>query len=275
MKNSSQKTFKELSLPYFKEVFELIDKICSQYGIQFYLIGAQARDIHLLESNIAPARGTMDIDFAIMFPDMATFNEVKTSMEKVGFEKTNQPYRMFYNKTNTVIDILPFGQIEQEGTVKFTEREVEISVVGFSEVNDSVEEIEIEGVSLKVAPLAGIFLLKLISWNERPVERAKDFDDIKFIMQHYFTLYQNRFYQDHLDCLDEIPTDNFQLLAGARLLGRDMSSIINRSGSLKIIITEIIDTRLKANLNNFGNNSSTNGDLDQQLLEHIQKGIEE
>jgi len=73
MNNTLKKTFKELSLPFFKEVYKLIDKVCTEYGVQFYLIGAQARDIHLLESNIRPTRGTKDIDFAIMLPDIETY----------------------------------------------------------------------------------------------------------------------------------------------------------------------------------------------------------
>lgn len=273
------KTFRALSLPYLKDVYQLVDKICSQNGVEFYLIGAQARDIHLLEKEIQPTRGTMDIDFAIMLPDLPTFDKIKNELVEVGFEKVKMPYRMIHRPTNTVIDLLPFGQIEQGSTVKFTEREIELSVIGFNEVNESVENIEIEGVSLRVTPMAGIFLLKLISWNEKPKVRLKDHNDIKFILKNYFELYGDRFYSDNLDCIEEIPTDHFELSAGARLLGRDMNPIVARSEKLKTLIIQIIDDRLAGTIGDLSRHSNEDFDgldkLDKQLLVQIKKGINE
>lgn len=276
MSDISKKTFKDLSLPYFKEVYELIDRVCHQYAIPFYLIGAQARDINLLESNISPVRGTMDIDFAIMFPDIEMYDRIREELTRYGFEKVSEPYRMIHRKTDTVVDILPFGQIEQNGTVRFTEREIEISVVGFNEVYQSVREIQIEDIALKVTPLSGIVVLKLISWNEKPGNRMKDIDDILFILKNYFTIYQDLFYQEHLDCIDEIDELNFELLAGARMLGRHMGTVLKVSDELKDLILKIIENRLAGKVGQL----STYSDVDFELLDnfvitHLKKGIGE
>lgn len=265
-----RETFKELSLPYFKEVYQLIDRACTEHNVQFYLIGAQARDIHLLESSLSPARGTKDIDFAIMLPDMAAYNKMQERLIELGFEKTKLIHRMLFKQTNTVIDLLPYGQIEEDSTIKFTEREVEISVVGFKEVSESITEIEIEGISIKIPPLAGIFILKLIAWNEKPEIRAKDVEDIQFILKNYFELYAQRFYAENLDCIDEIPEKDYQLIAGARLLGRDMNPILLHSEKLATLIAEIISNRLKGHTG-----YSADSNLEDQLLLHLKKGIGE
>lgn len=40
--NTSNQTYKQLAIPYFKEVFELIDDVMGRRGIQCYLVGVSA-----------------------------------------------------------------------------------------------------------------------------------------------------------------------------------------------------------------------------------------
>lgn len=279
MNNTSKKTFKELSLPFITEVYGLIDEICKANGVSCYLIGAQARDINLLESGIRPLRGTMDIDFAIMLPDMDTYEKVFEDILKSGFRDTKMPYRLIYDKTNTVIDILPFGELEEKGTVKFTERETELSVVGFKEVNEITHNLIIENTTIRVSPMEGLFILKLISWNEKPVDRVKDLDDLQFILKNYFEMNQDRFYADHLDCIEELPAENFQIGAGARLLGRDMASALKLSDSLETLIVRILNENLRGNVGGLSDYSTEFSDdqdkLDKELIALIVKGISE
>jgi predicted nucleotidyltransferase len=272
-------TFKNLSLPFIAEVYNIIDEVCKANGVSCYLIGAQARDINLLESGIQPSRGTMDIDFAIMLPDMIAYENLFSDLLKAGFRDTKMPYRIIYDKTNTVIDILPFGEIEEKGTVKFTERETELSVVGFREVNEITKNLILENTSIRVSPMEGLFILKLISWNEKPVDRGKDLDDLQFILQNYFEINQNRFYADHVDCMEELNAKYFKISAGARLLGRDMALALKLSESLKTLIISILNERLKGKIGGLSEYSSDFSDdkdiLDAELIEHIVKGINE
>lgn len=129
MSNTS-KTYKELASAHFAEVFSLIEKVCKEHNIPVYLIGAHAKIILLLEKGIIPARGTKDIDFAIMIPDLASYDNFLSSLLEVGFRKMSEPYRVNFEKTDTIVDILPFGQIEEEGIIKFTNRKTELSVLG-------------------------------------------------------------------------------------------------------------------------------------------------
>ncbi len=56
------------------------------------------------------------------------YEHLKERIIDRGFRKVNEPYRLIFDKTDTVIDLLPFGEIEEEGTVIFTDRKTELSV---------------------------------------------------------------------------------------------------------------------------------------------------
>ena len=244
MTDTSKKTYRELSWPYFKEVFLILDSVCHELGIEYYLIGAQARNFHLLESGIEPNRGTKDIDFAVMLPEMESYDKMKNLLVSKDFREVKEPYRLIHDPSNTVIDLLPFGKIEEEGTVKFTDRETELSVIGMKEVNEYAIVVDLEGFTIKVSPMEGIVILKLISYSEKP-ERRKDLDDIREILIHYFDMNDTRLYNEHSDVLDELPDENFIVLAGARLMGRDMKKIISVSEKLSKQIETIISNELQ------------------------------
>jgi predicted nucleotidyltransferase len=235
--------FKEYAIPAFKEVFNLVDRVCSDLNIDLYLIGAQARDIHFLEKGIKPSRGTRDIDFAIMLPSIVIYEKVKDELVKQGFRKVNEPYRLIHDSSNTVIDLLPFGEIEEQGTVRFTNRKTELTMIGMSEVLSCPERVMIDSTVVKVAPLSGMIILKLIAYSEKP-DRIKDLDDIKDILLHYFDLNNDRFYEEHIDLVDELSDKDFQQEAAARLAGRDMRVILDRNLKLKEIIIQIIEKEI-------------------------------
>lgn len=244
MTDTSKKTYKELSWPYYKVVFLILDSVCNELGIEYYLIGAQARNFHLLESGIEPSRGTKDIDFAVMLPEMESYDKMKNLLKSKGFREVKEPYRLIHDQSNTVIDLLPFGEIEEEGTVKFTDRITELSVIGMKEVNEHTIAVDFEEITIKVSPLEGIVILKLISYSEKP-ERRKDLDDISEILTNYFDINDTRFYEEHMDVLDELQDEDFIILAGARLMGRDMKKILSVSEKLSKQIETIINNELQ------------------------------
>lgn len=60
--NTSGQTYKELAIPYFKEVFQIIDEVLSKRRIPYYLVGVNATALELLEKGHKPSRGTKDIE---------------------------------------------------------------------------------------------------------------------------------------------------------------------------------------------------------------------
>jgi len=242
MSNTS-KTYKDLASPHFGEVFSFIEKVCIEQNVPIYLIGAHARIILMLEKGVLPSRGTKDIDFAIMIPDISSYDRFLSELEKVGFRKVKEPYRVIYDKTNTVVDVLPFGQIEEEGTIKFTDRKTELSVLGMGEVLDNAIQIEHEGFTIHVPPLVGIMILKLISWSEKS-DRKKDLDDSFEIIKDYFEFSKDNFYENHLEMVDELNDENFILEAGSYMIGVEMGKIMKENSLLRNSISKIINSEL-------------------------------
>ncbi len=236
-------SFKELT-PWFKEVFNLVDDSCKKLNIPLYLIGAQARHFHLAEQGIKPGRGTADIDFAIMLPDMNIYEELLNLLLKKGFRKVIEPYRIIHDVTNTVVDLLPFGEVEEKGTVRFTDRKTELSVIGLKEVLTEPSKMKLdEETTVQVTPLEGIIILKLISFDEKP-ERIKDLDDIHDILIHYFELNDERFYNILPDIMDKFSEAHYTLEAGAWLAGYDIGRLLKEHHSLKSYIVNILENEV-------------------------------
>ncbi|WP_025663174.1 hypothetical protein [Aquimarina megaterium] len=89
--STSNQTYKELAIPYFKEVFDCIDDVLVKLNIPYYLIGASAVALELLKGGIKPSRGTKDIDFAIMISSIKEFEAVVEELLKHGFNKVETP----------------------------------------------------------------------------------------------------------------------------------------------------------------------------------------
>lgn len=272
-------SFKSLT-PWFKEVFTLVDTACKELNIPLYLIGAQARHFHLAEQGIKPGRGTMDIDFAIMLPDMGVYDTLFEKLIFFGFRKVTEPYRIIHDETNTVVDLLPFGEIEERGTVRFTDRKTELSVVGLKEVlkEPSILKLD-EETTVQVTPLEGLIILKLISFDEKP-ERMKDMDDIHDVLIHYFELNNDRFYDMLPDSMNGFGEEHFTLEAGAWLAGYDIGKLLAEHSALKQYIVSILENEINQDagkISRYFYNKSFFEDIKtiKHLFDLILKGIQE
>ena len=237
-------TYKEYSFAQHGEVYTILEEVFTSFGIAYYLVGANARDVQLYKAGIKPTRGTADIDFAIMVPDFEVYDALFDALLNHGFRKVSENYRMIYDKTNTVIDFMPYGEIEQDYTVTFIERNLTLSVLGFREVGEKAEIFTPEGesYSLPVSPIEGIMILKLVAWNDKPDSRIKDLEDISFLLKNGWEIYENEAYENHLDLFDE----NFeQTKAAAQIIGRKMKPILELNTKLKETIITILENAIK------------------------------
>src|SRR5690554_2337263 len=169
--NTSNQSYKELAIPFFKETFDCIDQIMKDHQVPFYLIGVNAMALELLKKGIKPSRGTKDIDFAIMISSMDKYEEISQSLVQNGYNKVKAPWTFYSDKYNVAIDILPFGQIEENDTINFNKRYSDLHVLGFREVLEEAVEVEIEEKVVNIPPLPGMIVLKLVAWSDRPEER--------------------------------------------------------------------------------------------------------
>jgi predicted nucleotidyltransferase len=145
---------------------------------------------------------------------------------------------VYHPEYNIAIDLLPFGEIEENYTINFNERFTDLHVLGFKEVLEVTNEIRIEEKIAKIPSLHGMILLKLVAWADRPEERPNDPYDILRIIEYYYLYNLNEIHDNHYDIF---PEDNFdQLKISARVLGRKAAQILQKSEKLSVRIFTIL-----------------------------------
>ena len=134
------------------------------------------------------------------------------------------------------IDILPFGEIENEGKVPvkgtgmtnlYFEGMKEVYAEGMPEVNFE------DKIIFKVCTLPGIVLLKFVAWDDRPEIRRDDLIDIADIIFHFFNIYDEMIWAEHNDLFGD---DKSLERISARVLGREMGKILRRNNDLKLLL---------------------------------------
>ncbi|MBS2100722.1 hypothetical protein [Carboxylicivirga linearis] len=274
--NTSNQSYKELAIPYFKETFECIDKIMKAHNIPYYLIGVSAIALELLKKGIKPSIGTKDIDFAIMISSMAEYERISDALIENGYNKVKAPWTFYSDKFNVAIDILPFGEIEEQDTINFNKRYSDLHVLGFTEVLEEAVSIPIEEKMVNIPPLPGMIILKLVAWSDRPEERDNDLADILKIIKHYFDLEFDDIVENHNDIF---PDDDFdQMKIAAEVLGRKAGVFLNKSETLSQRIHSVLKENLSdASMSAIAREWSRKLDVEIEyaysVLESFYKGI--
>lgn len=228
--------------PEHQKVIRQLKQVLDQLGIPFFIIGASARDfvveyLHDIES----PRMTLDIDFAVRIDTWQQYDLIHEALLKVpGFKKTNQKQR--FECGDTIIDIVPFGQVSDKGNVISwpPEHDVFMCVSGFEDAfkySIKVQIAEDPDLEIKVPTIPGMVLMKLISWDDAGHSRPKDAQDVYFLALNY----------KNTDVVDRLFIENHELfvsegyddqMASIRLLGQDMARICH--AETKNTVTEIL-----------------------------------
>lgn len=231
-----------------KPVFDTVEHAFSTLGIDYYLIGAMARQIWYEKAGVS-IRTTGDVDYAILVGSHEEYYKVKDYLkENEGFTESRTNAFALFTKDGILIDILPFGEIESDGNVRIHGTGMSsIRVDGMKEVYASgTEEMKLEtGNYFKVATLPGIALLKLIAYDDRPEVRQKDAVDIANLIKHFFNLNDELIYNNHNDLFEDQERSLESI--GAIVLGREMAKIAGDNshlvGRLESILTKHIELR--------------------------------
>ena len=227
------------------KILEALERGFQKFGIDYYLIGAVAREVWMRGlKDITPRRTTSDIDFGVLLKDNNHFEELKNYLINTeGFTGYRENAFVFIAPDGRQIDILPFGEIENEGkvTVKGTGMTT-LYVDGMKEVYaEGPPEVTFEDkITFKVCTLPGVVLLKFVAWDDRPEIRRDDLTDIAEIIFHFFNIYDEMIWAEHNDLFgDDKSLDQIS----ARVLGREMGKILKRSENLKKRIFDILTTK--------------------------------
>ena len=269
MMNTYKINLEQLRLqPEVAEMLTALQRGLTKFKIDFYLIGAVARDVWMNGiNNITPRRTTGDIDFAVFISKIGVYeNLIEYLIENENFQPyKGNAYVLIWNNS-TEVDLLPFGAIEDENAKLSGLGLANINFQGFTEVYEiGLPTIDLEGKNqFKFCTLPGIVLLKLIAWDDRPEARRDDIKDICDILNHFFSMYDNEIWEYHSDLFSEENVDLKHI--SARVMGREMSKIAKKNEAL----FERINKILEANTNNIPNSK-----MAIIMIEYFENTLEE
>ena len=234
---------KELSNPELKSILQALNSFFQSKKIDFYIVGATARDILLTNLyGLIPERKTMDIDIAIAISDWKEFEIIERELpQREYFEKDSHQKQRFIHKGFYAIDVIPFGKIAQkDGNIYWPpDGVIAMSVSGFPEIAAATISVSIDNeFDIKVSSLSGFFLLKLMAWKDRYLSSSKDAYDIALILLHYLGINEQRAVQEHYDLYEAEPFD--QIEASGRLIARDIKALIGRNKDTMTYLMEIL-----------------------------------
>jgi predicted nucleotidyltransferase len=236
--------------PLVHEVLTVTGKIFKKHQIDFYLIGATARDILLSkDSSYRARRATRDVDLAILVSSEEEFHKLKDFLLEDGdFTASRDNVLRLLYKNSIEVDLLPFGEIENESReVRIVHPELVISVPGFKELLPFVVEMDVDGTVLNVCPLEGIIILKLFAYSEKREQRTKDLTDIEHFIDAYFDLNKNEIYgEEYFDVLNlyqDVEGNDFELFVSQRVVGRKIRKLLSEHPELLEKIKEILQAQ--------------------------------
>lgn len=217
-----------------------IDKASGELALPFFIVGATARDILLqYVHNIHLMRATVDIDIGLYVSDWNQFQSLKKALEGTGkFTLTRQAQRLMY-EDQFPVDIIPFGGIaEEDGSISWPpEHEIEMSIVGFRECYQHAVSVRMGSnpdLIVKVVSLAGLAIMKIVSWDEDHERRGKDAADLLTLMRNYIEAgNMERFFEEEGDILKEEASDYDR--SSARFLGREIARMAGPAAKARMI----------------------------------------
>jgi predicted nucleotidyltransferase len=215
--------------PAIVEVLSCIKDIADKLGIPFFLVGAKARDLFFsLLFDIQTTRATLDIDLGIKVNSWDEVSKLINGILSTSlFSPVNNIKSRFKHNNGTLIDIVPFGMLEKPiGKIQWPTEDAIMTTNGFEEAYEYSQIIRIRTspiLDIRVCTPPAMVMLKLIAWNEKYPERAKDAQDIEFILKQYIDAgNDSRLHGEDKDLLVE----GFDYeKASARILGRDIAKI--------------------------------------------------
>src|SRR5882757_6315519 len=91
-----------------KPILVALEEAFSECGIDYYLIGALARDVWYARAE-KKFRTTKDIDFAILVGSPRQYEQVRTYLEeKKGYQSSKNNAFVILAPNGTTVDLLPF-----------------------------------------------------------------------------------------------------------------------------------------------------------------------
>lgn len=220
--------------PLLEQLLARADRAVRELGLQYLVVGAFARDLVLTHVyGIDLPRPTRDIDLGIAVGSWENFERLKQRLVDTGEFSPVQDvahrlrFRAHSGSIGTPLDIVPFSGVEEpDATIRWPPgRAVAMNVTGFEEALAHAELVRIsDELTVPVASLPGLALLKLFAWLDRRHETSLDAVDLMLLMRHYGDAGNaDRLYGAEKELLAAVDFDIER--AGATLLGQDVRAV--------------------------------------------------
>lgn len=252
---------------------ELLAAVRAAAGdVSLLLIGAAARDLLLVHAHgIHPERATEDTDVALAVGSWSDFQRLREALLRSGeFTADGRPHRLW--RRDQRLDIVPFGGVERsDRSIEWpTEAGEVMNVAGLAEALATAVAVPLPGgVSIDVASLPALIVLKIWAWKDRRyVAPGKDASDIWMLLRYYADAgNQDRLYGEEGEALAAYAFDLEQ--AGAWLLGKDARQVLAHGPDPRRSL-ESLDAILRPEIDADGAlrlvTQMPPGDRDRQLL---------
>ncbi len=270
--------------PVTLSVIRAIHRASVKFGFPVFIVGATARII-LLENifGLNAGRATLDVDFAFALEDWDQFRALKQYLvTNLTFQESDRTaHRLLFNSPELAhkitVDLIPFGKIETESN-KIAwppDMNVIMNVAGFSDALSAAIPVEVSpGLTILVASIPGIAILKLFAWVDRGQENPKDAADLVSLLRGYHEAGNgDRIYEDASAALE---SNSFDIeLTGAWLLGSDaavLTSVQIRT-ELRTLLESGKRSRLAEDMARAMRGREDSLEYAQTLLEQFTKGF--
>lgn len=229
-----------------KDVIQILETVFQKFDVDFYLIGALAKDMWLSKEKVQ-SRATKDVDLAVFVSEPGAYEEIKSTLiKKHDFKEVSTNAFALLTPYGYPVDLLPFGSLEIDEAVEIEgDGLTKVHVNGFKEIYQQgiAPVLTDEGITFKIASLASIILLKLIAFDDRPERRTQDIKDIALILNHYFHIESDEIYNHHNDLFGN---EDYELVdIAAIVIGREMRSVLSSNKLLQDRILNILSLSQK------------------------------
>lgn len=277
---------------YQLDILRSVFGASTELDIPTFVVGATARDLifdYVYGADIL--RATEDIDFGVAVGTWADYEKLKKVLietKKFRDDKKNEQ-RIWWNSSGQEmkIDLVPYGGLESpKGQVAFPpDNDFVMNTAGFAEAFENSLLLELTNdLTIRIASLAGLVMLKFVAYNDRPQQRRRDVQDIWFIAKNYLKASNEdeRLFSNNASDADLLLDEDFNYeTCGARLLGRDIAPLLNDKA--QAIVTRILAEETDGgNLQKFADVIYSDGLSDESkyeailnVLRELRKGITE
>lgn len=216
-------------------VVQALQAVAQPLGIEYFLIGAAARDLMLRHAHdIEPSRLTEDVDFAVSVPDWPSFESLRTALlgsDQFSGRSKKAIHKLRHKATGLPLDIVPFGGIENpDRTISWPpDHHTVFDCFGAREAFEVSIPVQLpNNVTLRVASIPALALLKITAWKDRKRSHpGRDAGDLLLYARHYMDCDNfDRAAQNHSDLFTKDDYDHEVI--GARLLGRDIANLLDK-----------------------------------------------